>query len=119
MKATALDSVEVLGVADARPSTRGVRRLRTAMDLVDGGAESPQESKLRMIIVEAGLPKPETQIEFRDCRGNVRVRVDMGWREWRVAVEYDGVSIGPTDGSDPGISTALHCWRSRAGSSFG
>jgi very-short-patch-repair endonuclease len=43
-----------------------------------------------MIIVEAGLPKPETQIEFRDRRGKVRVRVDMGWREWRVAVEYDG-----------------------------
>lgn len=90
MNATALDSVEVLGVADAWPATRGVRRLRAAMDLVDGGAESPQESKLRMIIVEAGLPKPEPQIEFRDRRGKVRVRVDMGWREWRVAVEYDG-----------------------------
>ena len=31
--------------------------------------------------------KPETQIEFRD----LRIRVDMGWRQWKVAVEYDGV----------------------------
>ncbi len=30
---------------------------------------------------------PETQIEFRD----LHIRVDMGWREWKVAVEYDGV----------------------------
>ena len=38
-----------------------------------------------------GLPVPETQIEFRDRNGVVRVRVDMGWRQWKVAVEYDGV----------------------------
>jgi len=30
---------------------------------------------------------PQTQIEFRD----LRIRVDMGWPEWKVAVEYDGV----------------------------
>jgi len=42
------------------------------------------------MIVDAGLPSPETQIEFRDRFGRVRIRVDIGWREWRVAVEYDG-----------------------------
>ena len=35
----------------------------------------------------AGLPKPETQIEFRD----LHIRVDMGWREWKIAAEYDGI----------------------------
>jgi very-short-patch-repair endonuclease len=34
--------------------------------------------------VGAGIPKPETQIEFPE----LRIRVDMGWREWKVAVEY-------------------------------
>ena len=43
-----------------------------------------------MVLIRADLPKPETQIEFRDRHGRVRVRVDMGWREWKVAVEYDG-----------------------------
>ena len=61
--------------------------MRAALELVDGGAESPQESRLRLILVGGGLPVPETQIEFRD----LRIRVDMGWREWKVAVEYDGV----------------------------
>ena len=42
---------------------------------------------MRLLLVGAGLPKPETQIEFRD----LRIRVDMGWREWKVAVEYDGI----------------------------
>jgi len=90
MNATKLKPADVIAIADAWPGTRGVRLLRTTMDLVDGGAESPQESRLRVMIVDAGLPSPETQIEFRDRFGRVRVRVDIGWREWQVAVEYDG-----------------------------
>jgi len=74
-------------LADRHRGARGVSRLRTALDLTDSGAESPQESRLRLIIVGGGLPPPETQIEFRD----LRIRVDMGWWEWKVAVEYDGV----------------------------
>jgi Protein of unknown function (DUF559) len=38
-----------------------------------------------------GLPVPETQIEFFDEYGKAFIRVDMGWRQWKVAVEYDGV----------------------------
>jgi hypothetical protein len=87
MNATGLRSAEVVALADSRKGTRGIRRLRTALDLVDGGAESPQETRVRLLLVGAGLPKPETQIEFRD----LHIRVDMGWREWKVAVEYDGV----------------------------
>jgi very-short-patch-repair endonuclease len=54
---------------------------------VDGAAESPQETRLRLLLVAGGLPRPETQIRFP----KLHVRVDMGWREWKVAVEYDGV----------------------------
>jgi very-short-patch-repair endonuclease len=68
-----------------------VRRLTSLLGLVDGGAESPRETRLRLVLVNAELPKPETQIEFRDTWGRVRVRADMGWREWKVAVEYDGL----------------------------
>jgi very-short-patch-repair endonuclease len=44
-----------------------------------------------MLLVKRGLPRPETQIEFVDQFGDVRIRVDMGWSQWKVAVEYDGV----------------------------
>ncbi|BDX31289.1 hypothetical protein TUM20985_18360 [Mycobacterium antarcticum] len=89
--ATGVTPVEILAVAHARPGARGVRQLRSILERVDGGAESPQETRLRLILVDAGLPRPETQIEFRDKRGRVCVRTDMGWREWKVTVEYDGV----------------------------
>jgi Protein of unknown function (DUF559) len=82
---------DVVSLAVASPGCRGIRRLRSVLKLVDGGAESPQESRVRLLLVAAGLPPPETQIEFTDEFGMARIRVDMGWREWRVAVEYDGV----------------------------
>jgi hypothetical protein len=91
MNATRVKPADVLAVADARPRHRGVQKLRAAMALADSGAESPQESRVRMLLVRAGLPEPETQIEFRDPYGAPYIRVDMGWRQWRVAVEYDGV----------------------------
>jgi Protein of unknown function (DUF559) len=90
-KATGVKPADVLAVADARPGLRGVRRLRTAIELVDGGAESPPESRLRLVLIGGGLPKPQTQIEFYDDFGEAFIRVDMGWREWKVAVEYDGI----------------------------
>lgn len=89
--ATNLKPDDVVGLADAKPGFRSVRRLRCVLALIDGGAESPQESRLRLVLVRAGLPAPETQIAFTDEFGVTRIRVDMGWRQWKVAVEYDGV----------------------------
>jgi hypothetical protein len=91
MAATGLKPADVMALADSRPRIRGVRQLRAAIERSDGGAESPQESRVRLMLVRAGLPAPETQIEFRDEYGHAFIRVDMGWREWKVAVEYDGI----------------------------
>jgi hypothetical protein len=90
LNATGIKPVDVAALADRHPRTRGSRRLRAVLELADGGAESPQETKVRLLLVGAGLPKPETQIEFRGLHTR-RIRVDMGWREWKVAVEYDGI----------------------------
>ncbi|OJZ74020.1 hypothetical protein BRW65_11340 [Mycobacterium paraffinicum] len=87
LNATGIKPAEVIALVDRHRGARGSLRLRAALDLVDGGAESPQETRVRLLLVRAGLPKPETQIEFPD----LRIRVDMGWREWKVAVEYDGI----------------------------
>lgn len=91
LNATCITVTDVLAIADARPNHRGVRRLREAMALADPGAESPQETRVRLLLRTAGLPPPETQIEFGDRYGASFIRVDMGWRQWKVAVEYDGV----------------------------
>jgi hypothetical protein len=89
-RATGIKTSEVIALASTKHGVRGVRRFRGTIELVDGGAESPQESRLRLILIGAGLPRPETQIEFFDDFGEVFIRVDMGWRQWKVAVEYDG-----------------------------
>ncbi|CCQ17637.1 putative uncharacterized protein [Rhodococcus sp. AW25M09] len=91
MAATGLDAETVRAFALRRPGTRGIRRLFAALDVVDGGAESPQETRTRLLLIGAGLPKPETQIEVRDSTGRFVGRIDLGWRHWRVGVEYDGV----------------------------
>lgn len=85
--ATGITAGDVAAVIERWPGVRGVRLVRSTLQLVDGAAESPQESRLRLILVRGGLPPPECQIRFPE----LRIRVDMGWREWKVAVEYDGV----------------------------
>lgn len=81
---------DVLGIAARYPGARCIRRLRRALKLVDAGAESPQETRLRLLLVRSGLPKPATQIPVTDEWGRVRRRIDMGWEDALVGVEYDG-----------------------------
>jgi hypothetical protein len=68
---------------------RGVRQLRDLLPLVDPGAASPRESRLRLLLIDNGFPRPETQIPVLD--GGVPFAfLDMGWRHIQLAVEYDG-----------------------------
>lgn len=90
LNATRCDIADVASIATRYPGARGIRRLRTTLDLADGGAESPQETRLRLLLVRAGLPRLATQIPVANDRGRVVRRIDMGWREWMVGVEYDG-----------------------------
>lgn len=69
---------------------RGLQRARVSLDLVDAGAQSPKESWLRLVLVRAGLPRPQTQIAVRDDFGDAVAYLDMGWDDVKVAVEYDG-----------------------------
>lgn len=68
----------------------GSRRARRAVALADGLAESPQESRLRLLIGDSGLPAPVAQFRVLDG-GRVVARVDFGWPEQQVALEYDGL----------------------------
>jgi hypothetical protein len=88
--ATRLTVHDVLGVAEKHPHVRGVRRVPRIMGLVDAGAQSPRETWLRLLLIDAGFPRPETQIPVPGPDGFPRYFLDMGWREAMVAVEYDG-----------------------------
>jgi hypothetical protein len=83
MNATDLKVAAVEDVIVRHPGLRGLLRLRETLAFVDGGAESPYESLIRMLLIQAGFPRPDTQIEVADEYGRVFARIDMGWREYR------------------------------------
>jgi hypothetical protein len=89
MRATPFSGGDLLQLAERRPGARGIRRLRSVLQLVDGGAESPKETWLRLLLIDAGFPKPITQIPIVE-RYSALAMLDMGWREFGVAAEYDG-----------------------------
>ena len=69
---------------------RRIAQAREAVDLFDPGAQSPKESWLRVVLIQAGLPRPQTQIPVLNEFGSAIAYLDMGWEEVKVAVEYDG-----------------------------
>ncbi len=81
---------DVLLLAKRYRGARGLRALREVLPFVDGGAASPQETRLRLLFIDAGLPRPTTQIPVVEGRGRLVRMLDMGWEEFMVAAEYDG-----------------------------
>jgi hypothetical protein len=97
LNATNVSIPQAESIALRYPGSRGIRRLRIALSLADGGAESPQETRLRLLLVRSGLRRPVTQIPVSNDWGRVVRRIDMGWPDWMVGAEYDG----PQHWTDP------------------
>jgi hypothetical protein len=90
-RATHLKMADVDLLATERyKGRRGIRRARSALPLVDPGAESPRETWLRLLLVRAGFPRPQTQIPVYDEYGQLVAVLDMGWEHIKLAVEYEG-----------------------------
>ncbi|WP_082683849.1 MULTISPECIES: hypothetical protein [unclassified Mycobacterium] len=88
--ATGLSADDVLAVARSHRGARGLRRLEEALKLYDAGAASPKETWLRLLVIRAGYPRPQTQIPVRSPDGLRQYYLDMGWPDMTLAVEYDG-----------------------------
>ena len=90
LQATELKIVDVEALLLRHRGVRGTVDLRRVLDLADPGAESPQETRLRLLLTAHGLRPTRTQIEVFD-HGLLVGRLDMGWPEWKVGVQYDGL----------------------------
>jgi hypothetical protein len=88
--ATGLTANDVLPLTIRYKGSRGVRRLKNAVDLMDSGAQSPKETWLRLLLIDAGYPRPQTQIPLLDTDRVAFAYLDMGWKFMMVAAEYDG-----------------------------
>lgn len=58
--------------------------------MVRPGTDSPQETLLRLDVLDAGLPEPEVNGHIHDSQGNLIAIADLLWRRDRVILEYDG-----------------------------
>ncbi|GAB3119966.1 hypothetical protein GCM10027056_05400 [Glaciibacter psychrotolerans] len=81
---------QVASAVIASAGNRGAKKLRAAFELIRERVESPRETWLRLLIVRAGLPEPETNLEIPMKPGRKRVRGDLMYPKYKVLVEYDG-----------------------------
>lgn len=79
---------QLIARADAG-SGRGVRLARRAARLVQAKVDSPMETRLRMLLVLAGLPTPVLNRDVLD-NGLWIARPDLQYPEQRIAMEYEG-----------------------------
>lgn len=93
----ALCRIEDLRSVVARhPGSRGVRKARAAVELIRVGADSPPETRLRLLLGRAGLPElvPNLVVTEADPWGGPGRSVlwpDAACPQWRVALQYEGV----------------------------
>ncbi|MFY1634508.1 endonuclease domain-containing protein [Solwaraspora sp. WMMB335] len=98
---------DITAYVDTHPGWRGIRQLREIVALAEPASASPMESRLRLLLYDAGLPRPTPQHEVRVVqrdrrdvaapehanlvsRGRFVARVDLAYPQWRIAIEYEG-----------------------------
>jgi very-short-patch-repair endonuclease len=69
---------------------KGCRTFANAVRDCEPLAESPMETRTRLVLVDGGLPRPVAQYEVRDVFGRLVARVDLAYPHKRIALEYDG-----------------------------
>jgi hypothetical protein len=67
----------------------GIRRARRVIELTRVGADSPQETRVRLALVDAGLPEPGLQVKG-DPLERWSPEADLGYRDLKIAIQYDG-----------------------------
>jgi hypothetical protein len=92
----ALAHANLAAIEDIRAYISGKRRLRNLrraeliLDLADALSESAMETRIRVVLIEWGLPRPTSQFNVYDEYGQFIARLDLAFPAAKVAVEYDG-----------------------------
>lgn len=74
----------------AESSHRAARRAGDAAAYVRTDVDSPMETRLRMLIVLAGLPEPRINLTLRTVDGEMLRKYDLSYPELKIVIEYDG-----------------------------
>ncbi|MFF0340521.1 type IV toxin-antitoxin system AbiEi family antitoxin domain-containing protein [Kribbella sp. NPDC004875] len=85
----AIGEAELLRLLDAIEFWPGGPTARSAIRFGDAKSESVGESRLRVLMHNHRLPRPELQVVYEDADGFV-ARVDFAFPEYETVVEFDG-----------------------------
>jgi hypothetical protein len=69
---------------------KGLTLCREAIELIRPGTDSPMETDLRLLIVDAGLPEPLVNVPAVDDEGRFLALPDLSYPHLKIAIEYDG-----------------------------
>jgi hypothetical protein len=73
------------------PGERGIARARDIVRRSRSGVDSPQETRLRLMLSQGGLPELDVPLELRDeSDGEIIACGDLGYRRYLIWGEYDG-----------------------------
>ena len=89
IKANGLAPQKLVAAAEAHQG-RNARRARRPASLVRAAVDSPMETRIRLLIVLAGLPEPQVNVIVRIAGGKWRWRFDLCYPEYKLIIEYDG-----------------------------
>ena len=69
---------------------RGLALCREAIDLIRPGTDSPMETQVRLLVIDAGLPEPVVNVPAFDDTGQFLALPDLSYPHLKIAIEYDG-----------------------------
>ena len=84
-----LDPARLLAFAGAEPWRPGAHVIPWVIPHLDGRARSLKESETRAVLVFAGLPMPEVNLDIYDG-GSFLGCADLAYLLWKLIIEYEG-----------------------------
>lgn len=88
---TALCSIEELRrMVGAHPGMRGMKTARLALSEIRVGADSPQETRMRLVLARSAQGEPMLNYVIRNTWGQPAVWPDAAYPAERIALQYDG-----------------------------
>jgi very-short-patch-repair endonuclease len=85
-----VDLADLRTFCEANRGAKRIAKLRRAIELAEPATESPMESRLRMLLVMARLPRPQAQVALHDPAGRFLGRPDLYYPSHKLGLEYDG-----------------------------
>jgi hypothetical protein len=87
-----VDLTDLRSYCEENRGAKSIARLRRAIELAEPATESPMETRLRMLLVMARLPRPRAQVPLHDQQGRFMGRPDLYYTEHKLGLEYDGAT---------------------------